>query len=130
MRVLITGSRTWTGKRAEARINIILSILAALCEVLGTKLTVVHGACPEGADAITDAWLVRHEDAGVHAERHPADWDQYGKAAGPLRNSEMVTLGADLCIGFLREGSRGTSHTLALARSAGIPTFTVSWEDA
>jgi hypothetical protein len=130
VRVLITGSRSWTGVQGEARIQTILNIVLALCDVLGVKLTIVHGDCPDGADAAADRWAVRREADGVHVERHPADWNRNGKAAGPLRNAEMVKLGADLCIGFHRGDSRGTAHTLALARSAGIPTFTVHWDEA
>jgi hypothetical protein len=40
----------------------------------------------------------------------------------------MVDLGADMCIGFLKDNSSGTRHTLALARNRGISTFTVHWE--
>jgi hypothetical protein len=129
MKVIVTGSRDWEGVHAESRVHIILNMILALSDVLGQKLTIVHGDCPTGADRIVDAWALRREDAGVTVKRHPADWRRLGKAAGPIRNQEMIDAGADLCIGFLRANSTGTRHALALARNARIAAFTVPWEE-
>lgn len=52
------------------------------------KVVVVHGACPTGADKIADQWAF---DEGQVAKRFHADWDAHGKAAGPIRNAEMLT---------------------------------------
>lgn len=129
MRVLVTGSRDWTGIYGESKIYMVLNMLLAFCEVLGQKLTIVHGDGP-GADQTIDAWAVRRDDSGVTVERHPAAWRTVlGKGAGPVRNREMVNLGADMCIGFLKNASRGTLVTLTLAQEAGIPTFTVHWQE-
>lgn len=128
MRVLVTGSRDWTGVYGEARIYMILNQVLALAEALHTPLTIVHGDGP-GADQTIDAWARRREDAGVTVEPYPANW-HIGNGAGPVRNQYMVNLGADLCIGFLRgNDSRGTSDCLARARAAGIPTYTVPWTE-
>ncbi|WP_031514818.1 DUF2493 domain-containing protein [Streptomyces sp. NRRL F-5123] len=110
-RVLVTGSRDWHQP---------VSIEIALTSLLLTRrhITVVHGACPRGADAMAHAWATTR---GIEVEPHPADWQQHGKAAGFRRNAEMVNLGADLCLAFIRNSSRGASHTAALADAAGIP---------
>lgn len=129
MRVLVTGSRDWTGVYGTVRMYKVLDNLHALAVSLGQALTIVHGDGP-GADQAIDAWAVRRDDAGVIVERHPAAWRTVlGRGAGPIRNREMVNLGADMCIGFLKNASRGTTITLELAREAGIPTYTVHWTE-
>jgi YspA, cpYpsA-related SLOG family len=115
-RVLVTGSRDWDAEEILRQ-----AMIAAAFRGPGERdLTVVHGACPTGADAMADAWA---EDYGFPAERHLADWTGYGKSAGFIRNAEMVTLGADLCLAFYKQGAgnKGTDHCASLAEKAGIP---------
>ncbi|MFC4501721.1 MULTISPECIES: DUF2493 domain-containing protein [Streptomyces] len=115
MRVLVTGSRTWTDiALIEGELARVIRLAGRSCDVL-----LVHGACPKGADALADRFA---RDVGLEIERHPADWDRRGKAAGFRRNAHMVSLGADVCLAFIRGGSRGASMTACLAMRAGIPT--------
>ena len=91
-------------------------------------LVVVHGKCyprekggrrPDvSADWLAHLWCL---DRGVPDEPHPADWDRYGDSAGPIRNQEMVDLGADECAGFPLGASPGTYGCMRKARKAGIP---------
>ncbi|MGW8702883.1 DUF2493 domain-containing protein [Streptomyces eurythermus] len=113
-RILVTGSRTWADAGA------VQTALARAAESVpaGRELVVVHGDCPRGADAMADLWARQY---GAAIERHPADWQRHGKAAGPRRNSAMVDLGADLVLAFIRDGSRGATHCALLAEQAGIP---------
>jgi Protein of unknown function (DUF2493). len=124
MRVLITGSRNWEGFLAESRVGHVLDMVQYLSLALDSPLVIVHGGCPTGADAIADRWARRRD---YEPEVHPANWSIGGKGAGMFRNNHMVKLGADMCIGFLRDASRGTTHCLIAAKAAGIPTFTVHW---
>lgn len=112
MRILVTGSRTWTDYKA---------IEDALCrqDDWPSEVTIVHGDCPSGADAIANRIALR---VGWTVERHPADWKRYGKRAGYIRNAEMVKLGADVCLAFIKDGSKGATMCAELAEKAGIPT--------
>jgi hypothetical protein len=110
-RVLVTGSRTWIDTA---------TIRKALNTVWGDGSAVlVSGACPRGADHIAERiW----RGWGGCVELHPANWAQYGRSAGFRRNAEMVAVGATVCLAFIRNTSRGASHTADLTEAAGIPT--------
>lgn len=129
MRILVTGSRDWNDWRTLSH--------ALLTTWDYERITVVHGACPTGADEMAD-WVARHlmpqlEVLCVDVETHPADWDKHGRKAGPIRNAEMVSLGADVCLAFIgpctsprcniegEHASHGASGCADLAASAGIP---------
>jgi len=117
-RILVTGSRDWDD---TDRVWLALgdAVGAIHRDDINREIIIVHGDCPRGADAIADQWARRY---GTTIERHPANWQINGKRAGFIRNALMVNLGADVCLAFVRNGSRGASHTAALAEQAGIPT--------
>lgn len=112
MRVIVCGGRDYDDLEA------VVDVLVALDR---RKVTLVHGDAP-GADSLArDAWW---RLTGRKAERHPADWKTHGKAAGPIRNRQMLDAGADLVIAF--PGGRGTAHMVNIARQAGVPVLEVS----
>jgi len=111
----VTGSRTW---------HDIAAIERALAVILARHpegVLLVHGACPRGADAIAAAYATW--TPGYQVEAHPADWHRHGRAAGHLRNADMIALGADGCAAFIRGGSPGSASTVRLAAGAGIPVW-------
>lgn len=114
VRILITGSRNWTDKQT------IRNAIDEIAYNLGWPITIVHGHCPTGADKLADDIA---KELDVPVERHPADWDKYGKAAGPRRNQEMVDLGADVCLAFPLPDSRGTWDAIKRAMAADITTI-------
>jgi hypothetical protein len=111
VRVLVTGGRHHTMPGM---------VWAALDELTATaaEVTVVHGACPTGADLFANDWATKH---GATIEAYPAQefgpWPQ----CGPIRNRHMVSVGADVCCGFPTTESRGTWGCLRAARNAKIP---------
>lgn len=117
MRILITGSRTWTDK--EAISNAIREAWLTHGRPYGT--IVVHGGA-RGADYLAGVAAKRQ---GFEVEVHPVtdeDWTRYGRKAGHLRNAGMVLAGADICLAFIRNESAGATGCASMARNAGIPT--------
>lgn len=111
-RLLITGSRDWVDE---------IVLMQAISDVAipPSDWTLVSGACPTGADWMAESFA---DGLGMAVERHPANWDRHGKRAGFLRNAEMVELGADTCLAFIRGESKGASMTASLAEKSGIET--------
>jgi YspA, cpYpsA-related SLOG family len=96
MRVLVCGGRDY---RDADCVNATLDRLHA---IYGIEV-VIHGAT-RGADAYAGGWAGRHA-VGQHIFR--ADWESYGKSAGPRRNAEMLRKGKpDLVVVF--PGNSGT----------------------
>jgi hypothetical protein len=110
-RILVTGSRSWTD-RSQLAFQLGMEIGHAKQEVI-----VVHGDCPDGADRIARDLCSAY---GVEQEKHPAKWADNGKAAGFIRNAEMVDAGADVCLAFIADESPGATHCSRLAANEGI----------
>lgn len=117
--VIVTGSRNWTDKSTLWKM---LDLECDYAILSGKNLVVRHGACPTGADQLTDEWYFNRRIngyMGISIERFPADWS-IGKFAGPKRNREMVDLGADIVLAFPLGESRGTRGTINYARKQGL----------
>lgn len=105
-RFAVTGGRDYTDRAVIADALAVLSV---------DRLLMVNGDCPTGADAIAkELW----EERGGKVELHPADWNKHGKAAGPLRNQQMVDSGLSAVIVF--DGGRGTADMRLRCIAAGI----------
>lgn len=109
--VLVTGSRDWTNQD---------TVFKALQEHLGDNILgiVRHGGCPTGADKMAGNWVA--SQPGIAVDAISANWDVFGRSAGPIRNKQMVNLGADICLAFPLGESRGTRGCMRLAEQAGI----------
>jgi hypothetical protein len=113
MRILITGDREWFDK---------LMISAVLRSVTMFKdpasVTVIEGEA-RGADRL-GASAAR--GLGLNVEPYPAEWDQYGRAAGHIRNQQMLDTGVDLCLAFhdRLDESKGTADMVRRCLKAGI----------
>lgn len=114
MRVLVCGGREYGATPSERAA--VVTVLAAL----RGDVTVVHGAAP-GADSEAGQAA---EILGLRVEKYPADWATHGKAAGPLRNQQMLDTGIDLVIAF--PGGRGTADMKGRARLAGVVVLEVT----
>lgn len=117
-RLLFTGGRTITDR---ARVVCALADEAAKLPT-NRPIRLVHGACPDGADALADSvwsgWSAIWPGRYLPPERHPA-----ADYPNPLaRNLHMVELGADGCCAIAATYRSGTGNCARAARRAGIPT--------
>jgi hypothetical protein len=109
MRVLVTGDRHWTDQE----------LIAKALSGLTKDDTVIHGGA-KGADTL--AGKVAFE-CGLTVEEFKADWDKYGRAAGPIRNKRMLERGKpDLVFAFHSDirKSKGTKDMITRALLANL----------
>jgi hypothetical protein len=70
-----------------------------------------------------DSWAVeRARERGLAVEVFEPDWKTWGRSAGYKRNVTIVS-NADVIVAFWN-GSRGTQHTVGLARKVRKPVVT------
>ncbi len=122
MRVLVCGSRTWTDRAC------IRSVLNGLYGEAPGPLVLIEGG-QHGADRIASEWADEWVPYVLTHLRFPADWQTYGKKAGPIRNAQMLEEGSpDVVWAFVNRPlaeSRGTANMVRRAVAAGIPTYVV-----
>lgn len=91
--------------------------------VCGTRWT--PGTKPRGADEFGDFWA---QENGIPVKYFEADWNRYGRSAGPRRNQEMGDYG-DQAIVFWDGESRGSKNMIDIMRRLGksvkVESFTV-----
>lgn len=108
-RVLVCGGRDYVDEGT-------LSSVLDQAHAANPIALLIHGACA-GADMLAEMWAGR---AGVKTAPFPADWDAYGKSAGPIRNRKMLDEGKPhLVIAF--PGGRGTRNMVEQAKGANVP---------
>ena len=110
MKVLVCGSRNWTNAGAVQRELI----------KLPPDTEIIHGGA-RGADRLAGIAAAK---LGLAVKVFWANWEEYGKAAGIIRNKQMIDENPDLVIVFTKDlaTSRGTADTVRRARGKQIET--------
>jgi NADPH:quinone reductase-like Zn-dependent oxidoreductase len=112
MRVLITGGRDFADR------DLLFETLDRLHAVHGFTV-LIHGAA-SGADTLAGEWA---KECGVEVIARAADWKKHGRAAGPIRNQEMLKENPQMVIAF--PGGKGTANMVAIAKKAGIEVMVI-----
>lgn len=103
MRILVCGGRDYND-------------MATMTKVLNIfdPIGIVTGGA-KGADTLAENWADKRD---VPVSKYMADWGEYGKAAGFIRNKEMLLKEKpDLVIAF--PGGKGTKHMIKTAKEHG-----------
>lgn len=125
-KILVCGGRDFNNK------DYLYNTLDNICEERGWEyepdkygnflpaVEIISGMA-NGADKLAYNWAIIN---WCRVREFPADWNKYGKSAGPIRNEEMLIKGKpDLVIAFPTSNSKGTWHMVKIAKEANIETI-------
>ena len=108
-RIMVIGGRDFTDYKL-------------LCETVGNRINwmaklhrsveIISGDCLKGADKLAKQYATDYHFDYVG---YPADWNQYGKRAGAIRNRTMVDL-CDEAVVFWDGASKGTKISVDMLR--------------
>ncbi len=112
-RILVTGDRNWDDW---------LLILTELANFPRKRTMVIEGGA-HGADLYAK-WIAEALFGEDSVEEYPANWNQFGKAAGPIRNQQMIDEGFPTTVLAFHSNliaSRGTRDMIKRALKVGLP---------
>jgi len=110
--MLVCGDRNWTNSYVG------FAILDWIHHSVSVT-TVIEGEA-RGADRMARDWA---RSRSIYVVKFPALWDIHGRAAGPIRNQQMLDEGRpDFVVAFHDDldASRGTAHMVRIATAAGL----------
>lgn len=117
MKILVCGGREWD----RAVRVLVYKMLDRVYLKQNGNIEIIDGDAP-GVDTYASEWA---GERGVNLTRFPANWHKHGRAAGPIRNKQMLDEGKpDLVLAF--PGGRGTTNMVEQARAAGVRVEEVS----
>tara|TARA_A100001201_G_scaffold111214_1_gene95171 strand:+ start:74 stop:3061 length:2988 start_codon:yes stop_codon:yes gene_type:complete len=108
LNVIVAGGRNYSDyKTVKAKLDDFRSTLKP-----GREINIISGGAT-GADSLGERYA---KENNLDIRRFSADWNQHGKAAGPIRNEQMAAEG-DVLISF--PGGTGTKNMIKNMRSRG-----------
>jgi hypothetical protein len=118
MRVLVCGGRDFGVDEYGGitdKADPLLNALDELLEQHGDTLVIIEGGA-RGADTIASVWATHRR---VAHKTFPADWHRYKRAAGLIRNQQMIDEGKpDLVLAA--PGGAGTRDMIRRALKQGV----------
>jgi hypothetical protein len=107
IRIAIVGSRDYPDMKQ------VRDYVDTLCD----DVIVISGGA-RGVDRIAET---QARQRGLRVKIYHAEWERFGKSAGYRRNADIVA-NSDMVVAFWDGHSRGTAHTIKLAKRDGTPT--------
>jgi hypothetical protein len=117
MVVLVCGGRDFSNRK----------LLVRVLNSLGNITMIINGGA-NGADKLSSWWAKKR---GVPFKEFPADWKKHGRAAGPIRNQEMLDsnfTGHNISMVIAFPGGKGTADMIRRAKRAGKTVMVVDSE--
>ena len=124
-RIIICGGRHF--KDYEALESLVNSALTEK-RLTSKEVEIVSGHC-EGADTLGELYAKNH---GIVCKVFPAEWTKYGRAAGPIRNSQMIEYASEstipIVVAFVSPRTKGTLDTIRKARKKEFAVYTHAYD--
>ncbi len=117
VRIAIIGSRSFKDTKLVA------DTMNSVLEKYHIAEIVSGGAY--GADTLGERWAKANN---IPTRIFLPDWNRFGRSAGFRRNHDIID-NCDLCIAFWDGASRGTAHSINLARQAHKEVLIVKFDD-
>ena len=128
MRIIIAGSRGFNDydRLKQEVFSILNELMNEGFSVKREDIEIVSGTA-RGADQLGERFAAEYK---LKLKRMPANWNKYGRKAGPLRNEEMAKYAKQdkevgILIAFWDGESRGTHNMINLAKEYGLRVFVV-----
>jgi hypothetical protein len=96
-----------------------IELVELLFDTLEKPFVVIHGAAP-GADTCVHQVATK---LNLPIKAFKADWNEYGRSAGPRRNYQMLAENPNAVYAF--PGGKGTAHMTQIALQKHTPTYKV-----
>lgn len=111
LRLLVCGGRDFNNREA---------VYGVLDRAHAHKpITCIIAGGAKGVDRLAADWA---RDRGIALAEFPADWDTHGRAAGPIRNKQMLEEGKPMGV-VAFPGGIGTANMIRQADAAGIKVW-------
>lgn len=116
MRILVCGSQEYNDREVIKK------------ELVARNATYVINGGAKGADALA---VSAARQLNLECETYMADWNLFGRPAGPIRNKRMLDEGKpDIVLAFFAgRRTRGTQNMVKQAKEAGVPVVEFGLDD-
>lgn len=125
-RILVCGGRHFDNYGV---LELALDSVLHQLDITYDECEIVEGGC-KGVDILAYKYAKNH---GIRVTQFNADWGKFGKAAGPIRNSEMITYVGEsdypILVAFVSDTSKGTLDTVNKAKSNGFTTYLFNYNN-
>lgn len=120
LRIIIAGGRDFNNY------NLLNSTISNYLKENTNNVEIISGAA-RGADQLGEQFAIEY---GYQIKRFSANWNLYGKSAGPIRNRKMAEYASDgqgVLFAFWDGKSRGTKSMINLAKKYGLEVHVVNY---
>lgn len=126
LRIIVCGGRNFNDyDRMKDEIDKIIAKFNRYVQ----EIEIVSGHCA-GADQLGEQYA---RERGYPCKVFPANWEKYGRSAGPIRNSEMIKyalkVNVPIVVAFRSPRTKGTNDTIKKATKMGFKVFVFDYDN-